>query len=139
MEIEGTTVPSGTQADETAPGGNLGKDEFLRLLITQLSNQDPLDPMDSQATIAQLAQFSSLEQMNNLNVQFEGFRKEMNLTESLLLGGEEVKMVLEDDMEVQGKVDKVSWDTNGMLITINGIEYPVNDVISIRKVQTPTP
>ena len=50
----------------------LGKDSFLRLLIAQLQNQDPLNPMDDREFIAQMAQFSTLEQMTNLNKTMEG-------------------------------------------------------------------
>lgn len=46
---------------------DLDKDAFLRLLTTQLSNQDPLNPIEDREFIAQLAQFSSLEQMVSLN------------------------------------------------------------------------
>lgn len=49
------------------PNGNLDKDAFLRLLTTQLANQDPLNPMEDREFIAQLAQFTSLEQMQELN------------------------------------------------------------------------
>lgn len=52
---------------DTKPKNGLDKDAFLRLLTTQLSNQDPLNPMEDREFIAQLAQFSSLEQMQELN------------------------------------------------------------------------
>lgn len=45
----------------------VGKDEFLRLFVTQLKYQDPLSPMDSTGFTTQLAQFSSLEQLTNIN------------------------------------------------------------------------
>lgn len=44
----------------------LGKDDFLKLLVSKLQNQDPLKPMDDESFVAELAQFSSLEQMNNI-------------------------------------------------------------------------
>lgn len=49
------------------PGGVLGKDEFLQLLVTQMRHQDPLSPMDGQELAVQLAQFSSVEQLIELN------------------------------------------------------------------------
>ena len=53
----------------------LGKDDFLKLLIAQLSAQDPLDPMGAQDFSAQLAQFSGLEQMTNVNSNLEILQK----------------------------------------------------------------
>jgi flagellar basal-body rod modification protein FlgD len=54
-----------------APGGKLGKNEFLQLLVTQLRNQDPMNPMDGQRMAADLAQFTGLEQLVNIGQQLD--------------------------------------------------------------------
>jgi len=62
---------SGAGAQESSGSTRLGKDEFLKLLMTQLSHQDPLSPMDSQAFVAQLAQFANVEQLQGMNTRME--------------------------------------------------------------------
>lgn len=52
-------------------GNELGKDEFVKLLMAQLGNQDPTSPMDSQAFVAQLAQFASLEQLQGVGSRLD--------------------------------------------------------------------
>ena len=57
---------AGTDATPIGPGGKLGKNEFLKLLVTQLRYQDPMNPLQGEQMAAQLAQFSSLEQLVNI-------------------------------------------------------------------------
>jgi flagellar basal-body rod modification protein FlgD len=66
-----TASPPATTASAVAAKGQLGKDDFLKLLTAQLANQDPLQPVDNQAFIAQLAQFSSLEQLQGVSSRLD--------------------------------------------------------------------
>jgi flagellar basal-body rod modification protein FlgD len=50
----------------------MGRDEFLKMLVAQLKNQDPLNPMDGKDMAAQLAQFSTVEQLIQMNKTLEG-------------------------------------------------------------------
>lgn len=70
MEINSVSQYSQSSASTTQNAGAMGKDEFLKILIAQLQNQDPTAPMDNSQFIAQMAQFSALEQMQQLNTAF---------------------------------------------------------------------
>jgi flagellar hook assembly protein FlgD len=71
--INGPSTPPLGTLEPTPPNSKtkrndaLGKEEFLKLLVAQMKNQDPLNPMDGQQMAAQLAQFSSVEQLINAN------------------------------------------------------------------------
>jgi flagellar basal-body rod modification protein FlgD len=67
-----STSADATTAPSNAPPTNiLGKDDFLKIFLAQLSQQDPTSPVDSTAFVAQLAQFSSLELQQNANTDLE--------------------------------------------------------------------
>lgn len=67
--IAGTVDTSVGLMTNEVPGGSLGKEEFLQLLIAQLQNQDPLSPLKADQLAVQLAQFTSVEQLISINDQ----------------------------------------------------------------------
>lgn len=109
--------------------GELGKDDFLNLLVTQLRYQDPLKPMDDKEFIAQMAQFSSLEQMQNLNSTFAssqafsliGKRVTANIAES----------GTGDLQEVIGTVTNVKLDRGKAYVVVQGKDIPVESILNV--------
>lgn len=74
--LNGLTQSSNdTAASEDAAGDSdeLGQSAFLKLMITQMENQNPLEPQENSEFVAQLAQFSSVEGLDKLNNNFDSF------------------------------------------------------------------
>jgi flagellar basal-body rod modification protein FlgD len=103
------------------PQQELGKDDFLKLLITQLSHQDPTAPMQDKEFIAQMAQFSSLEQMTSMAADFSKLTSMLTGSEASSALGKNVEL-LEGERLVQGTVKAV---TRGEIpqVLVNGAYY----------------
>jgi flagellar basal-body rod modification protein FlgD len=96
-----TTTTSSSSSSATGAmtdGINMGKDDFLLLLTTQLRYQDPMSPADPKDFVAQLAQFSSLEQLINVNTKMDDFsttaqslQKSQDMAQGVSLLGKTVK------------------------------------------------
>jgi flagellar basal-body rod modification protein FlgD len=108
------------------PQQNLGKDDFLKLLITQLSYQDPTAPMQDKEFIAQMAQFSSLEQMTSMAADFAKLTSMVSGSEASQSLGRNVELV-EGDNVVQGTVKAVTRGEMPMVL-VNGSYYNWNQV-----------
>ncbi len=119
-------------AQNVPAGGSLGKEEFLNLLVTQLSNQDPLDPMDSNESIAQMAQFSALEQMQNVSAELQAMRHSSSMIDGLLLQGSIVEVSHQDGSISEGFVDKVAWEKGEMVLYVEGSRIPMSDIASLQ-------
>ena len=107
----------------------LGKDDFLRLLITQLTHQDPMNPVDDKEFIAQMAQFSTLEQMQNMSSDFSQIKAfsmiGKTVTASIIDKGTNAKQL------VEGVVDSVTIENGKSILSVNGKDVPVDSVISV--------
>ena len=130
----GTTTTTGKPGDPlTAAGGALGKTEFLRLLVQELTNQDPLKPADNTQFIAQLAQFSTLEQMQNMNDGFGKMQSSFQAAEARGLLGVPVTAINgSTGATVDGIVDQIIVNANGSVrVDVNGTPVDLADIVSI--------
>jgi flagellar basal-body rod modification protein FlgD len=112
-----------------APQQNLGKDDFLKLLITQLTYQDPTAPMEDKEFIAQMAQFSTLDQMTSMANDFARLTNMLAGSEAGGALGKSVEL-FEGDQLIQGTVKAVTrGDTPQVLV--NGVYYNWNQVTKV--------
>lgn len=119
-------------AADVAKRNELGKMDFLKLLIAQLQHQDPLKPLEDTQFISQLAQFNSLEQMINLNQTFEKTQKWQMLTQSTTLIGKTIAAIdVETGEQIQGVVLKVDMTDTGPELDVDGKRVTYNEIVSI--------
>ena len=111
------------------PQQNLGKDDFLKILITQLSYQDPTAPMQDKEFIAQMAQFSTLEQMTGMAKDFAKLTAIISGSEASSALGKSVEIV-DLDKTVQGMVQAVTRGENPQVL-VNGTFYDWDHVIRV--------
>ncbi|MBN2874634.1 MAG: flagellar hook assembly protein FlgD [Spirochaetales bacterium] len=110
---------------------DLDKDDFLKILITQLQHQDPTNPMQDKEFIAQMAQFSSLEQMTNMATSFGKLSGVLNSSEAQSLLGHTVE-VLDGERAVYGKVSQVVRG-EFPLVMVNGSFYDLDQVSKVEE------
>ena len=131
MAIETMTEAQRIQAvnskNNRTPTSNLGKDDFLQILTTQLKNQDPMNPMEDMDFIGQMAEFSSLEQMLNLNTSVEKINTAINnnaTTQAMMFLGTNVTAEVDDsDEPITGTVSTIGFKDNQPYLKVG--EYAV--------------
>jgi len=107
------TTTDTTKKSDAAGNQILGKDDFLKLMVAQMKNQDPMNPSDDKDNIAKMAQFSSLEQITNLASATQELATRMSLTQNVGLLGHDVTYTKADGTAGTGKVDGLDLTADG--------------------------
>ncbi|MGE6205209.1 flagellar hook assembly protein FlgD [Guptibacillus hwajinpoensis] len=136
MNTSSVIAKQAVQVQKTELPGQLGKDDFLKILVAQLSNQDPMQPMQDAEFIGQMAQFSSLEQMTNMNTSLNKFvdrQLQSSMTDYADLIGKSVQW--QENNEVSsGKVQAVLYKEGTVLAELdNGQQV---DVSLLERIET---
>ncbi|MCD6287910.1 MAG: flagellar hook capping protein [Candidatus Hydrogenedentes bacterium] len=121
-----------TSVSENQSNDKVDSEAFLKLLITQLKNQDPLDPMENGEFMTQLAQLSSLEATQNLRIGSQA----LGLMQSVGFVGKEVEYVDAQGDSHTGLVDEVQFENSAPVLVVNGIRVGLENVLRVSNPST---
>lgn len=141
-----TSIPGvGNSNNSNASGGLTGNDlsdvdldEFLGLLITELQNQDPLNPMDNAQMLSQISQIREIGSTNQLTETLSTLAVGQELSMASNLIGKTITALDVNADEVEGKVDRVSVQTDDEDPTIRKVSVHIGssivDITNIREI-----
>lgn len=129
----GNTASNSNTANVSTAKSNqsLGKDDFLKLLVTQLQSQDPLNPMDDKEFIAQMAQFTSLEQMQNMNTSVQ-------ITQATAYIGKQITWDNDQGVQQTGVVSAVRMISGEPKIVVGDQVLALTKVTSVAEATKPS-
>ena len=137
--VQNTSGSGQEQATRTRGPQELGKQEFLMLLVAQLRNQDPLNPMQDREFIAQLAQLNALEQMQQVNETLSAMAELTTLGQVASFIGKQISGLERGTGElIEGIVSKITIIDGNVVLEVDGKQVEVRDVVSIAEAPVET-
>jgi len=129
-----TTPTTSSTSKTTDPmAGMLGKDDFLKLLVSQLSHQDPMNPVDDKDFMGQMAQFTSVEQLTNMAASIDRMSSASQTAQSVALIGRTVSWKKDDDTTGEGVASSVDFGTDGAItIHVGDDDIAPGEIVSVR-------
>jgi flagellar basal-body rod modification protein FlgD len=127
-----SALQQNTSSTSTAPDDQMGQADFLRLLTTQMQNQDPSKPMDPTSFVTDLTQMSQLESTNNMNdsmlAMAASFQSMQTMSGASLIG-KNVQVSGEDFSHTQGQVSQFSLNTAVPLTDVTVVVSDADGVV----------
>jgi flagellar basal-body rod modification protein FlgD len=113
------------------PIQTLDQDDFLKLVVAQLTSQDPLNPQTDTQFIAQMAQFTSLEQTKTMQSDIASLRTEQQLLQANALLGRKVHLQDNQGALISGTVSAVQVTDGSPQLVVNGRSYHLGALLTI--------
>ncbi len=134
ISITSASSAGNAQSDATQSVNDrvqLGKDDFLKLFITELRYQNALNPVDDREMLAQMAQFTSLEQVQNMSAVVDELARAQRATQATALIGRTITATTEEGEELSGVVSAVTFADGEVLLVVDGKEIPLSQVTGV--------
>jgi flagellar basal-body rod modification protein FlgD len=133
--MELTPTSSGAASLDSGAGRlpvrTLGQDDFLKLVVAQLTSQDPLNPQKDTEFIAQMAQFSQLEQAKSMQTDIAALRADQAFLQASAMLGRSVELRDAHDVLTRGTVSAIQLGAGTPMIVVNGQPRSLDEVASI--------
>lgn len=126
-----STNNSGADTSSALPVKSLGEGDFLKLLATQMSSQDPMNPMTDTSFIAQMAQFTALQQSTNMSGTMTQMNSSQQILQASSMIGRTVELNNGDGTTTVGPVDGVQIQAGTPSLIVNGQSYDLSQVTAI--------
>lgn len=127
-----TANDTSTSTSTSLPIQTLSQSDFLKLLATQMTSQDPLNPQTDTAFISQMAQFSALQGTQELNSRVTQLESDQQLSQAAAMIGRSVTLQPATGPTVQGVVSAVQLGSGVPQLQVNGALYSLSQLISIQ-------
>jgi flagellar basal-body rod modification protein FlgD len=131
--VSGINGATGANAETQAPvlpQKTLNQNDFFKLLIAQMTAQDPMNPMSNEDFMGQMAQFSSLEQTRSMGDTISSMRDEQQMLQANSLIGRDVNLQIDTGV-VHGTVTAVQMDGTTPKIVVGDAAYDLSQVLTI--------
>ena len=139
------TLPAGNVVDNPVTGSSSGSNstltqsDFLKLLVAQMSAQDPLNPQSNTDFAAQMAQFSSLQASQSTQTEVTLLQASQAVQQANSLIGRQVTLAAQDGTFPSGQVSGVQMVSGTPKVLVNGSLYDLSQVYSISTPTVTTP
>lgn len=127
----GNQTQAATATSSRLPKQTLGQEDFLKLLVAQLTTQDPLSPQKDTEFIAQMTQFNTLEQSRGMMDNLSQMRADQEFSRANGLLGRQVEIQTGPDLTARGVVKAVQVVDGQPKILVGGELYDLNQVNSV--------
>ena len=130
--IAGTSPVSAQQPNSVNKGFGLKTEDFIKMMITQLQNQDPMEPAKNEELLAQMSQIGQLESATALQDSLKTMVMQNQIASSSTMIGKKVEGLGADDKPVTGVVSSVKVTTDGVNLELdNGYSLNLSRVTQI--------
>lgn len=132
IKVGDTTYPATTSSATTSKTASTENGEqFMSLLLAQLTNQNPLEPMDDTQMVSQMVSMNSLEELKKISEAMTAMTKTSQFTSATTLMDKSVTYLNSDNEEVSGTVSAITMGDTDVYLTVDDVPVALSSLVSV--------